>query len=254
MIKAVFFDIDGTLVSHRTKCVPQSALKAIDLLRAKGIKVGIASGRNPVDYKMLPVGKLSFDFYVMFNGQGCYDKDWNIICDAPLKDKPIIDQMFIEKKYSIGCVEEDRIFINFPNEFAKKAFSDVSTPVTPIGLPSDKPIYQASFYIDASHDEEIAAQLTNSRLVRWNKGATDVIACDGGKAVGIKHLLEKEGLVPDEIICFGDAANDLDMIEMAGIGVAMGNAIDELKAIADYTTTDIDDNGIYNALSHFTLI
>ena len=59
---------------------------------------------------------------------------------------------------------------------------------------------------------------------------------------------------PGEVVTFGDGGNDTSMIRTAGIGIAMGNAIDSLKAEADYVTTTVDDNGIRNALKHFELI
>jgi hydroxymethylpyrimidine pyrophosphatase-like HAD family hydrolase len=58
----------------------------------------------------------------------------------------------------------------------------------------------------------------------------------------------------DEIMAFGDAANDISMLEYANIGIAMGNASDEVKKHADFVTTDIDDDGIYNALKYFQII
>ena len=66
--------------------------------------------------------------------------------------------------------------------------------------------------------------------------------------------MERYGLRPGETMAFGDGENDIDMIRFAGIGVAMGNAIKNLKSAADYITTDIDDDGIANALKHFGLI
>ena len=53
---------------------------------------------------------------------------------------------------------------------------------------------------------------------------------------------------------FGDGGNDTSMIVQAGIGIAMGNAIDELKELADYVTTSVDDDGILNALRHFNVV
>jgi hydroxymethylpyrimidine pyrophosphatase-like HAD family hydrolase len=63
-----------------------------------------------------------------------------------------------------------------------------------------------------------------------------------------------EGLDVSHTLAFGDGGNDTSMIRTAGIGIAMGNAIDGLKAKADYVTTTVDDNGIRNALKHFELI
>ena len=71
---------------------------------------------------------------------------------------------------------------------------------------------------------------------------------------GIKRYLDIIGIKPEEIIAFGDAENDLDMIRFAGIGVAMGNGEEAVKAAADYVTADIDDDGIEKALKHFNLI
>jgi len=55
-------------------------------------------------------------------------------------------------------------------------------------------------------------------------------------------------------MAIGDGENDLDMMEFAGISVAMGNAVPSVKAAADYVTDDVDHDGIYNALKHFNLI
>ena len=92
------------------------------------------------------------------------------------------------------------------------------------------------------------------KITRWCPFGIDIISKTGGKVTGIKKMLEHYGITEQEIIAFGDAENDLDMIEFAGIGVAMGNAKDEVKAVADYVTTDVDENGIWNACKYFGLI
>jgi len=63
-----------------------------------------------------------------------------------------------------------------------------------------------------------------------------------------------EGFNPQHTMAFGDGGNDTSMILTAGIGIAMGNALDTLKQQADYVTTSVDDDGIFNALKHFGLI
>ena len=62
------------------------------------------------------------------------------------------------------------------------------------------------------------------------------------------------GIKLEETMAFGDGGNDIDMIKHAGIGVAMGNARDEVKAAADYVTTSVDDNGILNALIELNIL
>jgi hydroxymethylpyrimidine pyrophosphatase-like HAD family hydrolase len=67
-------------------------------------------------------------------------------------------------------------------------------------------------------------------------------------------MARHEGFDPSQTMAFGDGGNDTSMIIQAGIGVAMGNAIDDLKHQADYVTTSVDDDGILNALEHFNVV
>ncbi|NMB18614.1 MAG: HAD hydrolase family protein, partial [Erysipelothrix sp.] len=71
---------------------------------------------------------------------------------------------------------------------------------------------------------------------------------------GIEFVLDLLKISWHQVIAFGDAENDMEMIQKAHIGVAMGNSISSLKEKADYTTSDIEDDGIYRALKHFNLI
>jgi hypothetical protein len=82
----------------------------------------------------------------------------------------------------------------------------------------------------------------------------DIIAESSGKVPGIEKMMESFGLKREEIIAFGDGENDMEMLEFAGIGVAMGNASDEVKACADYVTRDVDDGGILAALQHYGIL
>ncbi len=67
-------------------------------------------------------------------------------------------------------------------------------------------------------------------------------------------MLEIHNLKREEIIAFGDGDNDADMMEFAGIGVAMGNAVAVTKNAADYITDHIDEDGLWNALKHFEIL
>ena len=94
----------------------------------------------------------------------------------------------------------------------------------------------------------------NVRGVRWHPDFVDLIAGDGGKAQGIERFLKHYGWDRSQAISFGDGGNDVDMLEYTGIGVAMGNATEEPKRVADYVTDDVDHDGIMNALRHFGIL
>ena len=82
----------------------------------------------------------------------------------------------------------------------------------------------------------------------------DIISKNGGKVTGIRKMLEIHGISGEEMVAFGDGENDIEMLSFAGVGVAMGNAEEPVKAVADFVTADIDDDGIEKALKHYNLI
>ena len=96
--------------------------------------------------------------------------------------------------------------------------------------------------------------LDQSDVTSWHDTGVDIVAKGSGKDVGIKHYIDKYGIKQEETMAFGDGENDIRMLKFVGIGVALGNAKDALKEIADYVTADIDDDGIEKALKHFNLI
>ena len=89
---------------------------------------------------------------------------------------------------------------------------------------------------------------------RWCDDFCDVIPMGGGKPEGVRAMCERFGFTLDEAVAFGDGGNDISMLQAVGTGVAMGNAGDNVKAAADYVTTGVDDDGIWNACKHLGLI
>lgn len=256
MIKAAFFDIDGTLFSHTIHAIPESTRRTVTLLREKGIKVFIATGRSLKETKRVPLGDMKFDGYVTLNGQICLDAEENILFEAPIKgeDEAYLLDAFVNKKFPLAIVEKERIYINYIDDSVIRAQKSVHIPLLPIKEYQGAPIYQFIGYMNREETGKIAPKIPNCKITRWYDEGIDIISKDGGKANGIQKVLEFYGMTKEEIIAFGDSDNDMDMLEFAGIGVAMGNAEESVKAVADYVTTDIDEDGIWNACKHFELI
>lgn len=253
-VKAIFFDIDGTLFSHRTHCIPQSAVKALNELRDRGIKCIAATGRHITELEELGIDHyFRFDAYITLNGQYCYN-DQGLIYDLPINPddvQAVIDDTD-EKHYPVIFVERDRMYINIRNDYVKRVQDDISSKVPPLGkLSNEEKIYQMIIYLP-SHNDYL--YLPHCAKNIWHEGAFDLIPKDGGKENGIRRVLEYYHIRTDEIMAFGDAYNDIGMIEMASIGVAMGNGNDEVKKASDFVTTDIDDEGIYHALKELKII
>ena len=256
MIKAAFFDVDGTLLSYKTKQVCPSARAAIAKLQEQGILCIVATGRHMIQLSKLPVADIPFDGFVMLNGQLVLDKDQNVLFGVPIegKTKEFLVEKFNDHTYPAVLVERDQMYLNCVTDHVLEVNRRMSITPLPLSDYRGGDIYQICAYLRPEDEHLIDPIREDCVLTSWHYGGKDIIAGGGGKMVGIKRYLELLGIKREEIIAFGDAENDLEMISYAGIGVAMGNGEEAVKAVADYVTADIDDDGIEKALKHFKLI
>ena len=256
MIKAIFFDIDGTLYSHRDHRIPESSLRALKALREQGILLFLSTGRHMIMIEHLLGNQIPFDGYVSLTGQICLDREKRIFYKNPIcrEDTEKIAAFFNKKTVPLTLMEENRRYINFTSQASGDALKRLSSFSPPVEAYQGGELYQVSGFLCEEAAKELLSPLTNCKYTSWDDGAIDIISADGGKTVGIQKLLEHYCLSPDSIMAFGDGDNDADMLEFAQIGVAMGNGSPKAKEAAGYVTTDIDDDGIANALKHFHLL
>lgn len=261
MIKAIFFDIDGTLVSFDTHEVPKSTKECLRKLREKGVKLFIATGRSP---QMLNVVKevLDFDFdgYVTINGQYCVVDD-KVVHSMKIPVESLEKMIpYIEEK-NIACefVELDHMYINHINDRVRE-LREYLGDTAPTSKEEDlkriyeNDVYQLCAYVKEHEEDEFLSHLPNCEAVRWNPIFADIIPSGGGKDVGIGKILDYLGITREECMAFGDGGNDISMLEYVGIGIAMGNAGDDVKKIADYVTESVDNEGIKSALEKFNVL
>ena len=244
MVKAIFFDIDGTLVSFKTHEVPRSTIDALDILRKKGIKVFIATGRHYSSINNL--GDVKFDGYVTLNGGYCFAGE----------DK-VIRYLETEESFPCAFVQEKEIFMNYKDETVEEIFNMLNFPEPPIRPLSEmkgKTVYQLVSFFTAEQEKKIMSILSHCESTRWNPLFTDVVPAGSSKRIGIDKMLEYFKIPLKECMAFGDGGNDIAMLQHAGIGVAMGNADDDVKQYADYVTDSVDEDGIFKALKFHNII
>lgn len=256
MIHTIFFDIDGTLVSHETNCVPPSARKALTLLEQKGIRRIIATGRHLSEIDTLPMDGLTFDGYLMLNGQLCYDKDKKLIYGNPLEGHALqtLVTMFEQKLFPIMFIEKDRMYINFINEAVRLAQESMSAWMPEIDSYRGNTVYQAVAFVTPEQKAILSQQLPDCRIAQWMELAVDIVPKASGKAAAVDRYLKFLGAEQPGTMAFGDGSNDVDMLKFVETGIAVGNSEAHVQAAADYVTDHIDKDGIYNALVHFGVI
>lgn len=260
-IRAAFFDVDGTLVSFKTHEVPDSTRQAIKQLKDRGIKVFVATGRSPKAFERVKdVIDIDFDGYVYLNGQYVM-ADNQVIHDMYL-DKDAIRKLlhYIEdKEIAVQFSELDYGYMNFENDRVRQLNQLLGSTIKREFENDVKRVllnktYQLAVFITEDEETDFFKNIEGLRSVRWHPLFCDVIPEKGGKAKGIDAMLGHFGLSRDQAIAFGDGGNDSDMLKHVGIGIAMGNAVQEAKKIADYVTDEIDQDGIYKALKKLDLV
>lgn len=249
MIKAIFFDIDGTILNGN-KGIPESTLLALDKLRQKGIKTIICTGRGYSEVK--PLNLKGFDDYILLNGQICYDDNDNIVFKKPIKDKEKLIELFNSKKFPFGLVDEKVSYLNYIDDYVRLVHDSINLTLPEVKEYDGKDIYQALAY--GKVKDYIEQELPDFLAVSWHFDGVDIVPKDSGKDKGIIEYCKLRNIDIKDTMSFGDGDNDREMLKTTGIGVAMGNAIDSVKVVADYITDRIDEDGIYNALVHFGVI
>lgn len=256
MIKAAFFDLDGTLLSHTTLSVSEGTAQALRKLRQRGIPCIAATGRHILEMEKLPLESLEFDGYLTMNGQLMLDREKQVSFGVPIQGeaKALILELFESRSLPVLLLEQNRIYLNYVDPVVEAAQETISTPIPELGTYAGAPIYQACLYLPAEGHPCLEKLREHCVVTWWHSQGVDIVAKGGGKVAGIQRYLEANGIRQDQTIAFGDGHNDLEMLRFAGIGVAMGNAGEAVKAAADYVTASVDQEGVAKALAHFELI
>ncbi|RHS40871.1 Cof-type HAD-IIB family hydrolase [Collinsella sp. AF08-23] len=255
VIKAAFFDIDGTLVGFKTHRVAESTWRAIERMRERGIKVIIASGRSMSEMQDELKGR--FDAYVTMNGQLCFDAE-GTYRDAHIDDGDVrvLVEQAREGLYDLYVMQGVRSFVNHRGPLVEELGRQVGLEyeLGSLDMAFELPVYQFNVFGGPEVEDVFLSKTEHVVATRWNKLFCDVIPAEGGKDYGVRATLERYDIAPEEAVAFGDGENDLSMFDVVGTSVAMGNAWDIVKERASHITTDVDDDGIWNACAELRLV
>lgn len=253
----MFFDIDGTLVSFKSHTVPESTRRAIARLREQGVKVFIATGRLMKHVGI--VNDIEVDGYITVNGGYCITSAGEVIFESAFPRATVERVIDLSEQYGfdLNVMTHEDMYVSSMGERVQKIASMINIMPTVADVRSiaaTQPVVQMCPYISRELEQEIMPLLPDCVGSRWIETFMDLNVRGVDKSLGIQQVMNYYGLTMAEAMAFGDGGNDLPMVRDAAVGVAMGNACDELKAVADYITSSVDEDGVSRALEHFGLI
>lgn len=266
--KLLILDIDGTLLNEEKKITPHT--KAILLkMQQLGVKIVLASGRPT--YGVLPIAKeLELDkhggYILSYNGGQIFDLSTNELLFEKRIDPvmlPYIERKARKNNFPIFTYHEDTILTNdINNKWIRQEASLNDMKLKEVLNFAESIDFHPCKCMLVSDDEEALIGLEN----HWKKrlaGSLDVFRSEPyfleivpkliDKANTVSVLLEKLNISPENIIAIGDGVCDVTMIQLAGLGVAMGNAQDSVKSCADYITCSNEEDGVAQVVEKYIL-
>lgn len=255
-IKIAFFDIDGTILRFGKPDITEKVKEALNKLQENGVLICLATGRPLVAIPKFE--GVNFDLTIAFNGSVCLAGD-KVITNLviPYEEVMTIINNATRMGRAVAIATKTKIVANGADEALREYFELASLKATPspeFDEAVKEEVYQMMLGCERSEWDEVLEGTNNAKIAAWWDSAVDIIPDGSGKGNAIKKVVEYFGFSLDETIAFGDGGNDADMLFTAGVGVAMGNASDSVKAVADEVCGSVDEDGIYYYLKEKGLI
>jgi len=252
----IIFDIDETLFDNHLGKIPESTYLALNKLKEAGHTLAIATGRAPLELKE-EIKQLPMDFFILANGQLVVHKG-EIVYENPIATEIVEALMEMAQKNGVhlGFNSSNYTSVTGLDKSLENSFMKYYGAIPEVGNHIEKhdSIYQM-WYLDGDLTQIFEDFHDKLTIYPWLSGGADVVAHGSSKAAGLAHAIKAiNEILPEKIVFFGDGMNDIEMMKAADIGVAMGNAVTQLKEVATFVTKDIKNDGIYHACVELGLI
>lgn len=252
--KLIFFDIDGTLISYKNETyIPPETIEAISKLKENGHIIAVSTGRSFCTSKYI-LEKLDIHSAVLHNGaQIIYDNEIIYEKRIGVRISNKICKMLSKTELCVFAFDGANVYINNITEDSKKYIEFESKRADIIKPLSDNKnsLFSINLYGDYTQIPEF---LFSIKSIDFKERYYEITAKGISKSNGLIRLAKQLNISRNNIIAVGDGINDIDMIKVAGVGIAVGNACQELKDAADLIADDIEDGGIMKAFKALKLI
>ncbi len=242
MYRIVFLDIDGTILNSKEQ-LEERLINTVKKAQQKGIIFGIATGRS-LDASKMYGEQLGCSLYITYNGSLVYSGE-EIVHDVKIPAK-IAYELCSKTEASNGT------YIHFSyHQSRSNQPNQEEEHLLPFAIKSNvedtnHDAHRLALYMDHKSRNEMKSREWNEYVFEERNRLE--IYPTGSKWTGIKPVIHHLGVLPEEVITIGNGVNDVEMLEAAGLGVAMGNAPDFVKKKADIVVEDNDHHGVASAL------
>ena len=253
--KIIFFDIDDTL--SRSGVIAEHNKATLEQLADTDIKLVISTGRSKA---ILPDDILALldadilDAIICMNGQYSFDKKGRI-SHYPLSDEQTDKIVRLCQQSDLIHKFDSATHIAWSDENDRLREFNAVTPNSILDPEYYKSniVYQCSVFFNNQQEkmQDIDFAQYDLKLVHWHQIGADILPIEASKARGIKDVCEYYAVDVSECMAFGDGMNDLEMFDLVGFAVAMGDAQPDLIARADFVTGTIEEYGIQTVLEPF---
>lgn len=260
--KLIAIDIDGTLLTSK-KILLEETKKDLIAAHEKGVVVCICTGRGyPAAKRYIEQINLNIPL-ILYNGSRVRMSGNSDIVYNQVIPKDIAKSIYnLIESYNGTCLfwREDKLYFNKNDEYAigyEKLTTIKPTILTEV---NDELFTNINKFIWCGSEEylekvqsEILVDFEGVNYFKSQPIYLEIVPPNVDKGNTLKYLCESLNITPDEVIAIGDEANDIPMLLYAGLGVAMGNAKDEVKKSANYITLTNDENGVGEVIKKFIL-
>ena len=266
MYRLIVSDLDGTLLRD-DHTLSEYTKDVIHEVSEQGIGFMLATGRIFGSARKY-ARQLNLNTPILAcNGALIKEADGNLLYGKPLVEKSLdeVFRLLMEKNLYFHCYGEDSFYTKqFPGSLVDFYAFDKGLPeddrfplveIDPMDLIGKDSIYKVLARCEGEENrKELYDCLSDisgiSVTVSWHN-SFDICADQVSKASAIDRYAKEKGILPSEIICFGDNYNDIDMIQYAGLGVTLENGVNEIKEAADYVAAGNNEDGVARAIEKF---
>lgn len=274
-IRAVLMDMDGTLLGKSQVAVSARNMAVLQAAIDKGVHVIPCTGRV---YNMLPPQLLTqkgLRYFVTSHGARAYDRDTNTSVYEDLIPPEQSSQLLkiLEGKYlyneiaANGTIYLEKAVADNPNMavvpehhiwYVRDNCFTAVEKLSEYFLEHHISVEKMNIYgIPQAMQQDIFDAITATGFIKHTRGAAaanlEFSHCTLNKLNAVDAILEKLGVSYEETLAIGDSSSDLEIIKACGIGVAMGNAPDDIKAVADVVTAVNTEDGLAQAFEQYVL-